>query len=128
MSEDLPDPDSRVTLVGDKVKLDWKRSNWATHKALVRRAKSVFRKAGCPLVVSQAFDRKTPSHQCGTARFGADPHANVLDLYCRAHDHENLFVVDASFLPCSAAVNPALTIAAQALRVGKHITDRRLAA
>lgn len=128
MSEDLPNPESRVTIVNDDIKLDWKRSNWEAHLALVAKAKSVLRKAGYSIVVSRAFDRRTPSHQCGTARFGTDPTTSVLDIYCRAHDHENLFVVDASFLPTSAAVNPALTIAAQALRVGAHITEKDLAA
>ncbi len=123
MSEDLPDRDSRVTVEKGQIRLDWKRSNWACHLALVKRAKRVFRKSGFPLVLSRAFDRRTPSHQCGTLRFGADPKDNVLDLYCRAHDHSNLYVVDASFLPTSAAVNPALTIAAQALRVGDHINQ-----
>lgn len=126
MSEDLPDPNSRVTLKGDQIVLDWKRSNWQAHQHLVKRAKQVFRKAGFPLVLSRAFDRSTPSHQCGTARFGENPGTSVLDTQCRAHDHANLYVMDASFLPTSAAVNPALTIAAQALRVGHYITERTL--
>jgi choline dehydrogenase-like flavoprotein len=58
--------------------------------------------------------------------FGSDPRSSVLDPYCRAHDVANLFVVDASFFPSSAAVNPALTIAAQALRVADHISERHL--
>jgi len=128
MSEDLPNPESRVTIRGDVITLDWKRSNQAAHLALVAKAKSVLRRAGYPIVLARAFDRRTPSHQCGTARFGTDPATSVLDLYCRSHDHDNLFVVDASFLPTSAAVNPALTIAAQALRVGAHILESELAA
>ena len=128
MSEDLPNPESRITVENGTIRLDWKRSNWATHVALVKKAKQVFRKAGYPLVLSRSFDRRTPSHQCGTARFGLDPATNVLDLHCRSHDHPNLFVVDASFLPTSAAVNPALTIAAQALRVGSYINERTKAA
>jgi choline dehydrogenase-like flavoprotein len=60
-------------------------------------------------------------HVCGTARFGSDPRTSVLDPYCRTHDIANLYVVDGSFFPSSAAVNPALTIIAQALRVGEHI-------
>ena len=128
MSEDLPDPDSRVTICGDQIVLDWKRSNWKTHEALVSKAKKTLRRAGYPIVVSRPFDRRTPSHQCGTARFGADPRSSVLDIYCRSHDHRNLFVVDASFLPNSAAVNPALTIAAQALRVAEHIKEKDFAA
>ncbi len=126
MSEDLPNPESRVTVANDEVILDWKRSNWDTHLALVTKVKSVLRKAGYPIILSRPFDRRTPSHQCGTARFGTDPSNSVLDLFCRSHDHKNLFVVDASFLLTSAAVNPALTIAAQALRVGDHIKKRDL--
>lgn len=128
MSEDLPDPNSRVTVRGDKIILDWKRSNWETHKELVRKAKKTLRRAGYPIVVSRPFDRRTPSHQCGTLRFGVDPRTSVLDTYCRSHDLRNLFVVDASFLPNSAAVNPALTIAAQALRVADHIKEKDFAA
>ena len=89
--------------------------------ALVARLKERLRAAGYPIVLSRAFDRRTPSHQCGTVRIGAVPAAAPLDPWCRAFDHPNLFVVDASFLPTSAAVNPALTIAAQALRVADHI-------
>lgn len=128
MSEDLPNRDSRVTIERSKIRLDWKRSNWRCHQELVKRAKDVFHRSGFPFVVSRAFDRRTPSHQCGTACFGVNPINSVLDLYCNAHDHSNLFVVDASFLPTSAAVNPALTIAAQALRVGEYIKDKKFAA
>ena len=66
---------------------------------------------------------RNTTHQCGTLCFGRDPSESVLDPFCRAHDVENLFVVDASFFPSSAAVNPGLTIAAQALRVADHIKD-----
>lgn len=128
MSEDLPDPESRVTLAGERIVLDWRRSNWEAHAALVARLKTVLRRAGFPIVLSRPFDRRTPSHQCGTARMGTDPTRSVVDTFCRAHDHPNLFIVDASFLPTSAAVNPALTIAAQALRTADHIISRDLAA
>ncbi|WP_218014000.1 FAD-dependent oxidoreductase [Rubellimicrobium roseum] len=128
MSEDLPNPESRVTLRGDRIMLDWKRSNWEGHLALVAKMKALLRKAGWPVVLSKAFDRRTPSHQCGTARMGRDPEASVVDPFCRTHNHPNLFVVDASVLPTSAAVNPALTIAALALRAGAHIAQRDLAA
>jgi len=127
MSEDLPNRDSRVSVQGDSIILDWKRTNWEAHKILVQKAKAVLRKSGFPILVSRAFDRKTPSHQCGTTRFGPDPKNSVLNLFCRSHDHENLYVVDAGFLPTSAAVNPALTIAAQALRVGDYIKQKELA-
>jgi choline dehydrogenase-like flavoprotein len=128
MSEDLPDPGSRITVSGDRIILDWRRSNWEAHEALVAKLKSVLRRAGFPVVLSKPFDRRTPSHQCGTAKMGTDPATSVVDVFCRTHDHPNLFVVDASFLPTSAAVNPALTIAAQALRTADHIIAKDLAA
>lgn len=128
MSEDLPNPDSRVTLCKGQIKLDWQRSNWAAHLQLVKTLKSKLRQAGFPVVMSNPFDRRTPSHQCGTARMGDDPATSVVDSFCRSHDHPNLFIVDASVLPTSAAVNPALTIAALALRAGRHITQTELVA
>ena len=64
------------------------------------------------------------AHQVGTARFGRDPHSSVLDTHCKAHDLDNLYVVDGSFFVSSGAVNPALTIMANALRVGDHIISR----
>jgi choline dehydrogenase-like flavoprotein len=128
MSEDLPDPDSRVRLDGRSIVLDWRRSNMTAHTRLVARMRELFRAAGYPIVLARPFDRRTPSHQCGTARFGTDPATSALDPFCRAHDHPNLFVVDASFLPTSAAVNPALTIAAQALRTADHLISTRFAA
>ncbi len=127
MSEDVPKPESRVRVDGGKIILQWIRSNWAAHQKLVAQIKSILRDAGFPLVVSKAFDRKTPSHQCGTVRMGTDPGQAPLDIFCRAFEHPNLFVVDAAFLPTSAAVNPALTIAAQALRVADHIATKELA-
>lgn len=123
MSEDLPNPDSRVTVKDGQIALDWRRSNLEAHEALVRKLKTALRKAGFPIVVSRAFDRRTPSHQCGTARMGDDPRTSVVDAFCRSHDHNNLFIVDASVLPTSAAVNPALTVAALALRAGRHIVE-----
>ena len=128
MSEDLPDPDSRVTVKDGQITLDWKRSNWQAHLALVARLKQALRRAGYPVVLSRAFDRRTPSHQCGTARMGAAPATSVVDPHCRAHDHRNLFIVDASVLPTSAAVNPSLTIAALALRVADHLARTEFAA
>lgn len=124
MSEDLPNPESRVTLRGGQIVLDWKRSNWAAHLALVARLKAKLRRAGYPIVLSRAFDRRTPSHQCGTARIGNDPATSVVDTFCRAHDHPNLFITDASVLPTSAAVNPALTVAALAIRAARHIAQQ----
>jgi choline dehydrogenase-like flavoprotein len=121
MSEDLPNPESRVTVDGERIRLDWKRSNWASHLALLARLKERLRAAGYPIVLGHTFDRRTPSHQCGTVRIGADGATAPLDPFGRAWDHPNLFVVDASVLPTSAAVNPSLTVAAQALRVADHI-------
>lgn len=128
MSEDLPSPESRVQLDGNRIVLEWQRTNWQVHLDLVKKLKAVLKQAGFPIVLSRAFDKRTPSHQCGTVRIGTDPATAPLDIYCRAFDHPNLFVVDASFLPTSAAVNPALTIAAQALRVADHITRTDIAA
>ncbi|PJR90887.1 GMC oxidoreductase [Brucella intermedia] len=127
MSEDLPSPESRVSVDGDRIVLHWVRSNWKAHLMLVERLKSALRQAGFPVVLSRAFDRRTPSHQCGTVRIGNDPATAPLDPWCRAYDHPNLHVVDASFLPTSAAVNPALTIAAQALRVADYLNREVLA-
>lgn len=85
-----------------------------------------------PLVLRHDFGIEGPSHQCGTVRMGNDPATSALDGLCRAHDHPNLHVVDAGFFPSSAALNPALTVCAQALRVGAHLRanlrDHRLAA
>ena len=73
MSEDLPNPESRVTVDGGQIRLDWKRSNWTTHEMLVEAFKERLRAAGYPIVLSRPFDRRTPSHQCGTVRIGARP-------------------------------------------------------
>jgi choline dehydrogenase-like flavoprotein len=122
MSEDLPHRDSRVQLHADgKIQLNWRRSNLSAHRELVDVAKRLLKDAGFPIVLSKPFGTDTPSHQCGTARFGNDPAESVLDPHCRAWDHDNLFVIDASFFPSSAALNPALTVAAQALRAADHL-------
>ena len=121
MSEDLPDPESRVTLRNGQICLDWRRSNWEAHLLLVKTLKAKLRAAGFPLVLSRPFDRKTPSHQCGTARMGADPARSVVNPFSQAHQHPNLYITDASVLPTSAAVNPALTIAALSLRAARHM-------
>jgi choline dehydrogenase-like flavoprotein len=79
-------------------------------------------------VMRHSHKTQNTTHQCGTLVFGHDPKTSVLDTYCRAHDVQNLYVVDASFFPSSAAVNPGLTIVAQALRVADHLrgaTDDR---
>ena len=76
------------------------------------------------LYLGQQIPLAGVAHQNGTLRFGTDPKASVLDVHCRAHDLDNLYVVDASFFPSSAAVNPGLTVMANALRVGDHLLDR----
>ena len=90
----------------------------------------ILRRLGFWAVMTHSHGARNTTHQCGTACFGTDPRTSVLDPFCRSHDVENLFVVDASFFPSSAAVNPGLTIAAQALRVADHIaeTDLRVGA
>jgi len=128
MSEDLPSPDSRVRLDGSRVVLDWRPSNLAAQAGLFARMREVLRAAGFPIVLVKPFDRRTPSHQCGTIRMGRDPAEAAVDPHCRAFDHPNLFVVDASVLPTSAGVNPALTVAALALRAAEHIRATELAA
>jgi choline dehydrogenase-like flavoprotein len=120
-SEDLPDPESRVRVNGRAIISDWRKTNVIAHDRLIVKMKERFRAAGYPIVLTKAWDQRTPSHQCGTVRMGLDAADAPLDPFCRAQDHRNLFVVDASFLPTSAAVNPALTIAAQALRVADHM-------
>jgi len=129
MSEDLPHPESRVRpLANGGVELSWHRTNLAAHRKFVEVARQFIKRAGFALVISKPFGEDTPSHQCGTIRFGSDPATSALDPYCRSFDHPNLFVVDASFLPSSAASNPALTVAAQGLRVGDHIKRQELRA
>ena len=125
MSEDLPDPANRVTLAPDgALRIHWTPNNLVAHARLMQAAKRMLRRAGYPVLVSRRMGIATNSHQCGTLRFGHDPATSVLDPLCRAHDLDNLYVVDASFFPSSAAVNPALTIAAQALRVADHLARR----
>ncbi|MDT3376490.1 GMC family oxidoreductase [Labrys neptuniae] len=126
MSEDLPDPASRVRLDGEKIVLEWRRSNMTAHEGLKVVMRQALKQAGFPIVLSHLFDRKTPSHQCGTIRIGTDPGQAPLDPFGRAFDHRNLFVADASTLVTSAAVNPSLTVAALSLRTAKHIRETEL--
>ena len=118
MSEDIAHRDNRVELTADgRIRLAWRPTNLDSHRRLVRRARTALRRAGYPLIFHQLLGVESNPHQCGTVRFGEDPVTSALDPSCRSHDVSNLFVIDASFFPSSAAVNPALTIAAQALRV-----------
>ena len=123
MSEDLPREDNRVTLEADgRIRLRYQPNNLATHDRLVKETRRILRQLGFWVVMAHSHRERNTTHQCGTLCFGTDPTSSVLDPYCRAHDIENLFVVDASFFPSSAAVNPGLTIVAQALRVADHLT------
>jgi choline dehydrogenase-like flavoprotein len=120
-SEDLPDPGNRVVLNDGMVQLVVRRNNLKVHTRLVKTTASLLKACGYPIVLTKPLLKHSTSHQCGTIRFGNDPSNSALDAFCRSHDHKNLFVIDASFLPSSAAVNPALTIVAQALRATDHM-------
>ena len=127
MSEDLPSPQNQVLLdASGRIRLHYAPNNLKAHDRLVRETKRILKRLGFWVVMSHSHKSRNTTHQCGTLVFGADPRTSVLDTYCRTHDVENLFVVDASFFPSSAAVNPALTIVAQALRVAEHIRSTDL--
>jgi choline dehydrogenase-like flavoprotein len=139
-SEDLPDPENRVTLDAQgNVVLAYRPNNEEAHRQLALRLKEAMRRQRrCPihggechqglfarsLYVGQRLPLAAVAHQNGTIRFGRDPRTSALDTSCRAHEVDNLYVVDASFFTSSAAVNPALTIMANALRVGDHLLAR----
>jgi choline dehydrogenase-like flavoprotein len=120
-TEDLPRPDNQVMIDGDRIMINWTPNNLVPHHELVKRVGHAVRKAGYPVLLTERMGIATNSHMCGTAVAGTDPSASVLDRDCRSHDVSNLFVVDSSFFPSSAALNPALTIAANALRVAPTI-------
>jgi choline dehydrogenase-like flavoprotein len=127
MTEDLPRRENRVTIEPDgRVRLAYRPNNLAAHARLVREVTRMLKRLGFWKVMTHSHKARNTTHQCGTLRFGVDPRTSVLDPYCRSHDVENLFVVDASFFPSSSAVNPGLTIAAQALRVADHIIETDL--
>jgi choline dehydrogenase-like flavoprotein len=132
-SEDLPDPQNRVELDRDGgIRLIYRENNLDGHRRLIGKLKGMLGEIGCDhehLVPANLYiGKKIPlagvAHQCGTARFGHDPADSALDVDCKAHDLDNLYVVDASFFVSSAAVNPALTIIANALRVSEHLRER----
>jgi choline dehydrogenase-like flavoprotein len=117
-TEDLPRAENRVVVRrGGGVSVDWTPNNLEPHRELVRRMTRAVRRAGYPLVLTERMGIATNSHMCGTAVMGEDPRTSVLDPGCRSHDVPNLWVVDSSCFPSSSALNPALTIAANALRV-----------
>lgn len=139
-SEDLPDPQNRVTLGEDgEIVLTYRPNNEEGHRRLIavledamqRRTRCSHHGHECHqglfarnLFVGQRIPLAGVAHQNGTVRFGHDPSASALDPMCRAHELDNLYVVDGSFFPSSGAVNPALTIIANALRVGDHLKER----
>ena len=128
MSEDLPREENRVMLTPDgRIRLHYTPNNVRAHDRLVQETTRILHRLGFWKVITHSFKGKNTTHQCGTLCFGTDPKRSVLDPLCRTHDVDNLFVVDASFFPSSAAVNPGLTIVAQALRVADHIKDVHLA-
>ncbi|MEU2794069.1 GMC family oxidoreductase [Streptomyces sp. NPDC007100] len=121
-SEDLPVPENRVTVgSGARVEVHWRPVNLPPHRELVRRAARMMRRAGYPLVVTRRMGIAVNSHQCGTAVASDDPADGVVDAGCKAHGLENLWIADSSWFPSSAAVNPALTIAANALRIAPGV-------
>ena len=139
-SEDLPDPDSRVTLDRQgNIVLAYRPNNEEGHRRLVAKLKELMAaQTRCrvhghacheglfarSLYLGQRIPLAGVAHQNGTIRFGRDPKTSALDVNCRAHEVDNLYVVDGSFFPSSAAVNPALTIVANALRVAEHLRAR----
>ena len=139
-SEDLPHPENRVTLSRDgQIVLSYTPSNGEGHKRLTAKLEQLMQQqSSCPvhgkschvglfsrnLFVGQRIPLAGVAHQNGTIRFGTDPATSALYPTCKAHELDNLYVVDGSFFPSSAAVNPALTIMANALRVGDHILER----
>ncbi|MCI0663424.1 MAG: GMC oxidoreductase, partial [Acidobacteria bacterium] len=139
-SEDLPDPNNRVTLDSKgNIVLSYKPNNEEGHNRLIKKLESLMQQQSkCSthghechqglfsrnLFLGQRIPLAGVAHQNGTVRFGDDPKTSALDRNCKAHDLDNLYVVDASFFPSSGAVNPALTIIANALRVGDRILER----
>jgi choline dehydrogenase-like flavoprotein len=139
-SEDLPDPENRVMLDRDgNIVLAYKPNNEEGHRRLIAKLKDLMnQQRGCRvhggqchqglfsrnLFLGQRIPLAGVAHQNGTIRFGRDPKSSALDVYCRAHDVDNLYVVDGSFFCSSGAVNPALTIMANAMRVGDHLLER----
>jgi len=131
-SEDLPDPNNRVTVDGEgQIHLAYTPNNQTAAQRLYGRLTGMLDQLYLKnhLVERQFYIKSDMSiaavgHQAGTCRFGSDPATSVLDLNCKAHDLDNLYVVDTSFMPTIGAVNPSLTAIANALRVGDHLRER----
>ena len=129
--EDLPDAANRVQFINGQIHLDYTENNTEGFNRLVEKWKHILKAIdnGDSFLPHAIYLRKTiplsgVAHQVGTLRFGTDPKTSVLDPNCKAHDLDNLYVVDGSFFPSSGAVNPSLTIMANALRVGEHLLER----
>jgi choline dehydrogenase-like flavoprotein len=129
--EDLADPDNRVRLIKNEIHLDYQDNNTEGFDRLIHRWSQILGTIdnGHTFIPHSLYLRKKiplqgVGHQCGTARFGSDPKTSVLDLHCKTHEVDNLYVVDGSFFPSSGAVNPSLTIMANALRIGDHLLER----
>jgi choline dehydrogenase-like flavoprotein len=130
--EDLPRPDNRIMLAGDGLRISYTQTNQEAHRRLTAKLRDLLRSIGCEpgtLIPREAYFSKRltvagTGHQNGTIRFGHDPATSALNLDCRSHEVDNLYVVDASFFPSSSAVNPTLTIIANALRVAAHLRGR----
>jgi choline dehydrogenase-like flavoprotein len=129
--EDLPLPENRIFYEGERVMLDVTPTNQEAHRRLRKKLEDLLKGVGAhPVLLEHSLylGKDIPiggtAHQAGTARFGADPRTSVLDLDCKAHELDNLYVVDASFFPSIGAVNPTLTIIANALRVADGIARR----
>ncbi len=131
-SEDLPRPENRIRLGDDgRVVLDLTENNMEAHRRLRAKLEGLMKDAGAHTRLLERrlfFGKNVPiggtAHQAGTARFGVDPASSVLDLDCKAHELDNLYLADASFFPSIGAVNPTLTIIANALRVADCIAER----
>lgn len=130
-AEDLPDASNRITLREDgAIRVSYTRNNTEAYDRLLAKAMLMLRRMeqargrSEPVFLTSRLGVSGVSHQNGTLRFGTDPSTSVLDINCKAHDVDNLYVVDSSFFPSSSAVNPSLTIMANALRVGDHLLER----
>jgi len=132
-TEDLPRPDNRVTVDKDgDIHLDYHNTNESEAAGLYEEFRKMLNHVGLAkhhvlhknFYTSMNLPLAAIAHQAGTARFGSDPATSVLDLNCKAHEVDNLYVTDTSFMPSLGAVNPALTAIANSIRVGEHIADR----
>ena len=132
-TEDLPRPENRVTLESDgSIRLSYTKTNQVPTKQLAELLESMLGDLGMHphhlvprnLYLKNEMEIAAVAHQAGTVRFGTDPKTSVLDVNCKAHELDNLYVVDTSFFPSIGAVNPGLTAMANALRVGDHLRQR----